>query len=171
MKRSIIILSSSIVIAITIGVLAFIYGGNNLSNISSTSAGENPAAVAVPFTNLAHGVSSKVSTRTNYLITSKSELEKLWEIIDASGKTPSVDFSKNYVAAVFAGKKPTSGYDVVVSKVEDTNVRTVTVTLINPGDNCSEKSSFTAPYALIELPITQLSFTHEDKTATNDCSR
>jgi hypothetical protein len=165
-------ISGAAVVAIGIGVVVFLYGGENFSNTSpSTTNTAQLAVVAISFTKLAQGVKSTVSTRTNYLITSASELEKLWQMVDARGKTPVIDFTKNYVAAVFAGKVPTTGYAIAVSKVEDTNVRIVTVTLTKPESGCIEGQLITSPYALIELPKTSLQFTHEDQTATTNCSQ
>jgi len=135
-------------VAIVAGVFLFLYSTSVSSNQSST-------VISVPFTKLAQGTQSTVSVRTNYLITSTGEFEKLWKMIDAKGSPPTVDFTKNSVAAIFAG---------TVSSVEDTDVRTVTVT----GTSCSFKKATTTPYELITLPATPLEFTHEDQ-ATNNC--
>jgi hypothetical protein len=123
----------------------------------------------VPFTELSRGAHSDVSTRTNYLITSTAELEKLWKMISASGKMPVIDFTKNNVAAVFAGQKMTGGYAIVVSKIMDVQDRLVTVTLTKPGSNCILTQSTTAPYQVIQLPKTSLQFTHEDQVTTTNC--
>jgi hypothetical protein len=130
---------------ITIVVLTIIYG----SSISNSSA-----AVSVPFTKITEGTQSNIVERTNYLITSTEEFEKLWKIVDAKGDPPTIDFTKNSVAAIFAG---------TVSRVEDTDVRTVTVTSMN----CSSKKATTTPYELITLPTTSLDFTHKDQETDN----
>ena len=136
-----------IVAVIVMVVLITVYG-SSISNSTSV------AAASVPFTKLAQGTQSTVSERTNYLITSTSELEQLWKMIGAKGSPPTIDFNKNSVAAIFAG---------TVSRVEDTDVRTVTVI----EKSCPLKDS-TTPYELIALPTTLLNFTHEDQ-ATNNC--
>ena len=170
--RNVLILGGAIVVAIIIGVFVFLYGGSGVSNTSLSSANENRlAAVAVPFIELAQGVQSNISMRTNYLITSASQLEKLWKIVDTNDKIPNVDFTKNYIVAVFAGNEPTTDYAISVSKIEDTDVRTVTVTLVKPGNNCLGKDLTTTPYNLVALPKTSLPFTHEDQAATTDCTR
>lgn len=138
-----------IVAVIVVVILITVYG----SSISNTSS---LAATPVSFTKLAQGTQSTVSKPTNYLITSANELEKLWKIVGAKGNPPSVDFTKNCVAAIFAG---------TVSRVEDTDVRTVTVT----GTSCSLKKATTTPYELITLPTTSLEFTHEDISITTAC--
>jgi hypothetical protein len=125
----------------------------------------------VPFTELTRGATSAIATSTNYLITSESQLEKLWQLVDAEGDVPKVDFNTQYVAAVFAGQRPTTGYAIEVSKVEDTTVRTVVVTLAKPGSDCVTGQSVTAPYAIIVLPKTPLTFTHQNEATTTLCSQ
>ncbi len=172
MIRNLIIVFGSAFAAIVIGVLIFLYSGLSISNTSASAVNEyHPTAVAVPFMEIAHGTQSNVLARTNYLVTSVEELNKLWGIIDADGKVPSIDFSRNYVAAVFAGSQSTTGFTIEVSKVEDTSIRNVTVTITEPGKDCSKKKSATAPYAVIELPKTSLHLAHEDQTTITDCSQ
>jgi len=142
------------IVAIVIGVLAFFYSNGNASNISSSAVSEvRPIAVIVPFTELASGVQSNITIRTNYLITSTDELNKLWKMIDAKGNPPAVDFNTNFVIAVFAGD-----YSAIdVSVITDTDKRTVTILL------GGSRSSTTTPYELISLPKTTLAFTHKDE--------
>jgi len=160
------------VVAIIIGGFVFVYGGQNFSGTPfSEATGNVPVAIAVPFTELAHGTQSDVSTRTNYLITSMSELDKLWEMVNATSTPPTVDFSSNYVAAVFAGQRMTGGYAIAVSKVADTQNRLVTITITSPDSSCMVTQSTTAPYQIVEIPKTSLPFTHEDQTSTTSCSQ
>jgi len=163
--RNALIVSGAVVVAVIVGTLLFLYGGENFSNKNYS------IVTTVPFTELAHGTQSDVATRTNYLITSASELEKLWKMIDAKGNPPVVDFAKSAVAAVFAGQKMTGGYAIAVSKVTDAQDRVVTITLSSPDSTCLFTQSITAPYQIIKLPKTSLSFTHEDQTATTSCSQ
>lgn len=166
------IVGGASVVAIGIGVLFFLFGGSSIASTSPSAVNEfHQTATAVPFMELVHGSKSSVSARKDYLITSADEFSKLWKMVDATGEMPNVDFTKNYVAAVFAGSQSTTGYAVTVSKVEDTTVRMVTVTLMKPGENCSKKNSVTAPYILVQLPQTSLTFTHEDQVTTADCSQ
>ncbi|OGG92914.1 hypothetical protein A2609_03550 [Candidatus Kaiserbacteria bacterium RIFOXYD1_FULL_47_14] len=144
-----------VVTTIIVGVLISFYSDNISNEPSST-------AVSVPFTKLAQGTQSIVSARTNYLITSTSELEKLWKMIDAKESPPAIDFTKNSVAAIFAG---------AVSKVEDTDVRTVIVALAMPDGRCLPKNATTTPYELITLPSTSLAFTHKDQTVVTACEQ
>lgn len=169
--RSALIMGGVVLAVVIIAVLVFLYSGGNLNTVPSAATENHPIVTAVPFTKLVQGTQSGVSIRTNYLITSASGLEKLWKMIVANGKMPVVDFTAYSVAAVFAGEKPTDDYAIAVSKVEDTNVRTVVVTLAQPDASCKPKHSATAPYELIVLPKTSLTFTHEDRIATTSCSQ
>ncbi len=173
MKDTLIIIGLALV-AVIAGSFIFLYGRGSLSNASSsavTYGAQTASAATVPFTELAQGARSTVSVRANYLITSEAQLVKLWKMIDARGQAPVVDFTKNDVIAVFAGKKPTAGYAVAVSKVEDTNTREVTVALTSPGGNCVLAQSITEPYQVIELQKTTLALTHVDQEITASCLR
>ena len=169
--RNHIIVGGAIVVALIIGVLVFLYSNKTIPPASSTAVTESQqvAAVAVPFTEIVQGMQSSVSTRTNYLITSASDLEKLWKMIDAKGNPPTIDFSKNAIAAVFAGQKPTAGYAIAVAAVQDTDVRTVAVVLSEPKSTCAEKHTTITPYELITFPKTSLPLAHKDQATTTPC--
>ena len=160
--RNALIVGGISVVAIGIGVFVFLYGGKAFGVAPSTE-------IIVPFIELAQGTQSSVSRRTNYLITSESQLDELWNMTDAKGIPPTVDFTKNYVAGVFSGKEPTTGYAITVSKVMDVKSRIVTVTLVSPDTSCILAQSMTAPYQIISLPKTSLPFAHEDQTITVSC--
>lgn len=148
---------------IVIGAFVFLRGPNNFSNENSA------AAVAVPFTELAHGTQSTIGRRVNYLIASPEQFRELWELIGAEEPLPDIDFSESAVAAVFAGEKPAAGYDIAVSRVEDADARTITITLTEPGSDCVLAQVITAPYQVIKLPGTTLKLVHEDISTTVSC--
>ncbi|MDE2021827.1 MAG: protease complex subunit PrcB family protein [Patescibacteria group bacterium] len=170
--RNILAIVGLIVAAVVIGTFVFLYGGNTFPNRSSLAPAYNnnpPDKTTVPFTELAHGAHSSISVRANYLITSAGQLSELWKMIDAGGQTPDVDFATQSVIALFAGQKPTAGYTIAVSKVEDAATRDVTITLTSPGGSCLLAQSLTAPYQVVELPKTSLAFTHKDLATTLSC--
>lgn len=156
------------VIAIMIWAVASTYGTSLLST-QAVPVPISTGAVPVSFTELAHGMHSTVSARSNYLITSHSELLALWAIIDAPGQTPAVDFTQNDVIAVFAGNEPAAGYGIKVSQVEDSQSRVVTVLLTKPGVSCLSPHAAVSPYQVIELPKTTLALTHQDQENTVSC--
>ena len=168
MRDTLIVIGLALV-AIVIGVFMFLYGQGTFSSTPPAAVSYTPPAVTVPFTQLAQGEHSTVSTRANYLITSKSELADLWAMVDARGQVPAVDFTTNSVIAVFAGKEPTAGYTIAVSKIQDASTREVIVTLSAPGGSCVLAQKATAPYQIIELPKTSLNLTHQDLLTTTSC--
>jgi len=129
-----------------------------------------PAAVTVPFTALAEGARSEVSSRVNYLVTTQEELSALWELLKEPPPPPTVDFNAKVVAAVFAGKAPTTGYSITVAEVQDVDKRVVKIELTKPDESCVLAQSVTAPYQIIELPKTSLPFTHADTWVTKPCN-
>lgn len=150
--------------AVIIGVVIFLNGGGSMSGTQLSAEANNPqSAVAVPFTEVARGTQSVVTTRINYLITSESELNKLWEMIHAAGTPPMVDFETSVVAAVFAGEDSKSSSAVSVAKIEDTDARTVFITL----DLCAEGDG--ANYEIVTMPATSLPLTHEDQIISTNC--
>ena len=129
-----------------------------------------PAAATVPFTALAEGPRSDVSSRVNYLIETQEELDALWELLKEPPPPPTVDFNTKVVAAVFAGEVPTTGYAIAVAEVEDVDKRVVKIELTKPDESCVLAQSVTAPYQIIELPKTSLPFTHADTWVTKACN-
>ncbi|HUY62307.1 MAG TPA: protease complex subunit PrcB family protein [Candidatus Paceibacterota bacterium] len=169
-----VILMALAIIAIIGACLIFIYGRQTLGPTptsappAATSGGA--AAVAVPFEELVAGTHSSVSARVDYLITSASELNQLWTMLGTTDKMPSVDFTNDEIIAVFAGQKPTSGYSIAVSKIEDDGAaRTVIVDLTQPGSGCATATALTDPYQIVQVPKTSLPLTHEDQTSTANC--
>lgn len=171
MKDGFIIIGFSLV-ALVVGAYLVLHGRGAFPNTDSAmSSNRSSAAVMVPFTPLAKGTYTNISTRTNYLITSKVQLEELWKLVTATSTPPAVDFSRNYVAAVFAGDEPTSGYGVTVARVQDAHERMVTVVLTSPGSGCAITKSPTRPYQIVELPRSSLPVTHQYEMATTSCTR
>ncbi len=128
-----------------------------------------PAEVAVPFTELARGSKSTVKTRVNYLIRTPEDLKKLWKMVDATSTPPKVDFTRETVIAVFAGKAPTAGYAISVSQITDAEERMVSITVAKPDRTCMTANVLTMPYEVVKVPTTSLPLTHEDVTVAKSC--
>jgi len=168
MKQDTLVVAGVALIAVAAGAYFFLQG--NLSNMSpSAISGDQVSAVAVSFTPLVHGSRSKITTRVNYFITSPTQLQELWSLVDATGTPPTVDFNKDAVIAVFAGKQPATGYAISVSKVVDSSARLVSITIAKPDGSCKSKSSATMPYEIVTLPTTSLPLIHEDISTTISC--
>lgn len=169
MRDKIIFISVSVV-AVVVAALVLLYGTKNLPS-PQPSAAQNtePSAIAVPFTELAQGTQSKVSSRVNYHITSATELKEIWDLVNATGTPPAIDFATHTVLAVFAGQKPTAGYSIAVREVKDAENRMVTISLMNPGEGCMLAQALSAPYVLAVVPVTSLPLTHEDVPSVVSC--
>lgn len=168
--RNALIVGGVIIVAVFIGVLIFIYGDDYFSNNSFLAvANNNSPAVEVQFTKIARGDISTIEERVNYFITSETQLNELWKMVDATSTPPKIDFEKEAVIAVFAGQKPTTGYEIRVSKVEDSEIRNVSLTLEEPDSRCIESQIIIAPYEIVTVSATSLPLGHEDQIATIDC--
>jgi len=154
-----------VAVAIVVIVRLPVQGGAQEPTVDSS-----PQVSHISFTKLAEGTQSSVVTRTNYLVTSTDELERLWKLIDATTPSPEIDFSKDAVVAVFAGEKPTTGHAISVTKIEDTEERMVLVTLAEPGGDCMTGQALTTPYEIVIVPLTTLPFTHKDASITTACT-
>ncbi len=155
---------------VAVAITGYVFLNSNGKITSPTQATMNAqAAVMVPFTQIVQGARSTVDVRTNYLISSTSQLDRLWTMIDAKGKPPVVDFASATVIAAFAGDEPSSGYNISIEKVEDAAMRTVTIALEQPTAGCAGKKATTTPYILAEVPKTSLPFTHRYVATTTAC--
>ena len=162
------IATGAAIVAVAIAGYVFL-NSNDKAPLSYQASVNAPAAVIVPFTQIAQGTRSTVDVRTNYLITSASQFGKLWAMIDAKGTLPAIDFSSSTVIAAFAGDEPSSGYDISIEKVEDASMRTVIIALEQPAADCAGKKATTTPYILAEVPKTSLPFTHQYVSTTTAC--
>ncbi|MHB8710654.1 MAG: hypothetical protein ACYC6X_03875 [Minisyncoccota bacterium] len=164
MQRSLFVIVGIALAAAGIGAIISLFGGS-----ASPAANSQPAAVDVPFTDLAHGSQSTVAARVNYLITSVDQLNKLWKMISATGTPPIIDFKTNAVIAVFADKNSSAA--IAVSKIEDTNVRLVAITVMKPSSACAQKQLAASPYDIVAVPGTSLPLTHQDIPTVVSCRK
>lgn len=170
--KKILITSVSVVVLIFMGVFAFSDLNTSVQSVQPTVAKESvaPPPATVPFTKITEGVRSSVQKRVNYIITSPDQLSELWKVAGIGGSVPVVDFTKEDVLAVFSGPKPVSGFAIAVARVEDSKKRMVTITLINPNEQCSVlRHATTTPYQIVAVPKTILPLFHEDETVTRSC--
>lgn len=129
----------------------------------------HPAAMAVPFIELTAGTQSVVAKRVNYVLTSPDELKELWEIIDAPGTPPWINFNTHMVLAVFAGNE--SSTSIAIAKIEDSHTRLVSVALTKPEGSCEEVSRGGTPYEIVAVPSTSLPLAHEDLAISTSCPK
>ncbi len=156
--------------AVVVGAVIYFTNAPSPSMQGAAALSVSDPSMPVSMDTLAVGTQSQITTPTNYLITSKAQLEQLWAMTDASGQVPSVDFSTHAVLAVFAGQEPTAGYSIAISSIRDSSTtRVVTITLTKPGGSCVVGQVVTAPYEIVSVPSTMLALTHADVTSTASC--
>lgn len=165
MNKDILILSGMALAAVALGTILYLYGANTLRGSG------RPEIAAV----IAHGSYAPISDRKNFRISNADDMQKLWALLygnDASNTPPipQIDFSRQEVVAVFAGEKPTGGYDIAVSGIQDSsNERMVSVTITAPGPSCMVAESQTSPFQVVTVPVSTLPFAHTDAVETNTC--
>lgn len=144
----------------------------------ATRAETAPAAVAtardVEVTVLDSGTTARTyAVRKNYAIYDAAKFAEIWKAVHgADAKVPTVDFTKEYVLAVFAGEKPTGGYGIQVARVNDTDAaRMIGIELTVPGAGCMMSKAKTEPYEFVSVPATgPLTLEHRDVTVTKSCN-
>ena len=147
--------------------LSYGFGATFRSDI--VPSGTPQTAGLVPFTTFMQSTESKIRTRTNYRITSADDLAALWNLLAATGTPPAIDFSTHEVLAVFAGQPESSA--IQVSKVKDTDVRNVLVTIVLPAKGCVvTHPKGMVPYELVSIAKSALPITHQDVISTSTCS-
>lgn len=142
--------------------------------ITTSTDGQKDQEKEITFSVLDQGEKAPgAKNRKNYAIYNQEELNSFWKLSHegTDAKAPTIDFNKKYVVVVFAGTKPTTGYKIKVTKVEDAQgQRNIAVAMIEPGEGCTTKTEKTSPYQFIALPYdTETSLSHNDTAKTEDC--
>ena len=156
-----------VALLVGIGVPVFFLARNASSPIIITDV--PPVVVPVPFTKLTEGTQSVVVRRVNYVLTSPTELNELWKVVDAPGKPPKVNFKTHAVIAVFAGQEASAS--IAVAKIEDAHTRMVSIAIAKPDGPCAQVSPPASPYEIVVVPTTSLHLTHEDISTTVSCPK
>ncbi len=105
---------------------------------------------AVPFTTLDRGALSAIEQPRQVVVRSQGEWDTLWKAHAPGRPEPKVDFTRQMVVGVFAGTRPTAGYDVTITgiRVEGDGL-TVACTMSEPGKDMLVAQVITAPYHLV----------------------
>lgn len=127
----------------------------------------------VSFSVLDQGTAAQAfAVRKNYAIYDAGEFATFWKKVHGeNAKVPYIDFSKQYVLAVFAGTEPSGGYSIGVSKVVKSGTQlAVTVTIEKPGISCVVTQALTTPYEFVAVDSSAaMKLTHTEETTTKDC--
>lgn len=95
------------------------------------------------------------------LAKSQAEFDAVWreafESMDMPPAKPSVDFTANWVIAVFMGEKNKGGYEMDIQSISQAHGSTVIeIKEIKPGPNCLSTMSIEYPYLLASMPRQQV---------------
>jgi hypothetical protein len=114
-------------------------------------------AVTVPFSTLAKGLASGVDQPAQIVVRSQNDWAALWSrhmgTQTAPPPPPSVDFSRDMVAALFMGERPTGGFAIEVTRIERTDGG-LSIHYRNRRPNPADMhaQALTQPFHLIKVP-------------------
>lgn len=175
--RNTLIIGVLCVLVLTVGI--FLYFKNPFTHPQTptevTAHTEAPEQKEVSFKILDSGTNAtEMTERKNYAIYEAGKFATFWkEAHGSTGKAvPAVDFTKNYVIAVFAGTQPSGGYSISVSHITDVGTaRSVAVTIEEPDASCTVIEEQTSPYQFVVVPITEAeSLAHTDIVTKKACA-
>ena len=150
--------------AILVGAGLYFYGPEEIRD-AQVGPSASVASAQIPFQVIAEGESAaEVRERKNYAVYSEEDLEELWRMAYGDTSTlPRVDFTQNYVIAVFAGEKASGGHDIEVADIEDTeSKRKVSIALTRPGAGCMTTQALTRPFQIVVVPASDLELAREE---------
>ncbi len=137
-------------------------GGSQSQSNPSDSEGE------ISFQTHAKGSHSNYDQKTEMIITSTSELEKVFAKINSNRQPEKtvldIDFSERTVVFITAGQLSTGGFTVEVERIEDTESERVIYvggTSPKPGENVT--MALTSPFTMISFEKTELPIRFEYK--------
>lgn len=173
--RNLLIIGGICVLAIAFGAWLYVTHPNAPIATTIVANTETPTGKDVSFTVVDQGdQAAGMPARKNYAIYDAGTFADFWKKEHATDgkKAPFVDFSKNYVIAVYAGTEPTGGYKIAVTKITDTaNQRSVEVAITAPGGNCSVIEEQTSPYQFVVVPDSGIeALSHTDTQTTGNCN-
>ncbi len=111
------------------------------------------AASAVPVRTIAAGARSDIASARQVIVRSPAEWTALWQEHADSRTRPEVDFSRDMVAAIFLGSRPTPGFGVEVLGVDEAG-RTMVIRYrerMPPRDRILAQV-ITTPFRMIAVP-------------------
>lgn len=122
------------------------------------AAQERAKGIAVPFAVVATGDWSRIISHREIVIRSEGQWRLLWEEHDVSGgAVPEVDFYTEMVVGVFAGQRPTAGYEVQIVRVEQTQSALIVYYRIRtPPEGALVAQVLTQPFDLVRVRRTDL---------------
>lgn len=127
------------------------------------SAKASDTAAAYPFTTLGKGSQSGVRERKLVAIKSENDWKALWKAHASPSlppkEPPLVDFQTEMIVAVFSGEKPTGGYSIEITRIEENPTKHTLEVLVReskPPPGAMVIQALTQPYHIVKLTRTEL---------------
>lgn len=114
------------------------------------------AVSQVPFQTAAKGYRSGVAEFAQIVVRNQAEWAALWKkhtsFESNPAPPPAIDFSKETVAAVFLGERPTGGHEVEIVRI-DKNATGVSASFVEkrPPQGAIVTQSFTQPFHIVRF--------------------
>jgi hypothetical protein len=110
-------------------------------------------AAGPEMTTIARGPMSAITDARQVVVRSSAEWEALWKEHGVTQPLPVVNFSKEIVAAVFLGSRPTGGFNVeILSTRLEGDALIVEYGERRPGRGDIVSQVLTSPFHLVRLP-------------------
>ena len=119
--------------------------------------GAGAAGAGLPFETVAQGAHSRLTDALDVVVRTADEWTALWARHAGPGPPPAVDFARQLVVAVFAGRRPTSGYRIEITGVQvvDQEIRVVSQERA-PLAGALSLPVVTTPFHVIRIPRSEL---------------
>lgn len=176
MLRDIGVLSAVLIIALIVGVWAYVLWPESQPapvterpKVGSPLPPDDPE-ILIQFTVLASGDHSGVRERKNYLYSDEAEFAKVWDAAHPGEPMPDVDFSYEAVIALFAGERSSGGHSIKVEEVIVADgAETVFIARIEPGPGCIVTQAITTPFTFVKIPMPTRALKSEERVETVEC--
>jgi len=124
----------------------------------------------VQFTEIKKGFSSEVSNRKFMVIKDSERWSSLLNGIPSQAVDSSVDFDESMVLVAFQGEKPTGGYSIEITRIDNTKRSVnVYVTEVSPGNDCITTQAVTQPFHIVTTKTIDKEVKFISKMIVADC--
>jgi protease stability complex PrcB-like protein len=108
---------------------------------------------SLPMRSIDRGQNSQIDAARQASARNADEWSKLWTSHAGARARPNVDFSKEVVAAVFLGSRPTAGYGVEIVRARQDGVAlVVSYEETRPSPDSVAAQVLTSPYHIVAVP-------------------
>lgn len=108
---------------------------------------------SLPMRSLDQGQESRVDVSRQVSARTVDEWDALWKQHGSGHARPSVDFTKEVVAAVFLGSRPSAGFSVqIVGARQDGGALIVSYKETRPARDALTAQVITSPYHIVAIP-------------------